>query len=142
MHKKNAKNDHTGTIKHSNNKLTVLQILQGFDNHVFSWLFLFFTNRYINIRKNTNSIRKYPPKNNKNSKFSVTIFYLSPMLNLNFWLPYIIIYINILFKKYWITLSFLIIIKALLLFVLLLYNYIEIYFKTSQLFERSEFFGS
>ena len=142
MHKKNAKNDHTGTIKHSNNKLTVLQILQGFDNHVFSWLFLFLTNRYINIRKNTNSIRKYPPKNNKNSKFSVIIFYLSPMLNLNFWLPYIIIYINILFKKYWTTLSFLIKIKALLLFVLLLYNYIEIYFKTSQLFERSEFFGS
>lgn len=142
MHKQNAKNDHTGTIKHSNNKLTVLQILQGFDNHVFSWLFLFFTNRYINIRKNTNSIRKYPPKNNKNSKFSVIIFYLSPMLNLNFQLPYIIIYINILFKKYWITLSFFIKIKALLLFVLLLYNYIEIYFKTSQLFERSEFFGS
>lgn len=142
MHKKNAKNDHTGTIKHSNNKLTVLQILQGFDNHVFSWLSLFFTNRYINISKHTSSIRKYPLKNNKNSKFSVIIFYLSPMLNLNFWLPYIIIYINILFKKYWITLSFLIIIKALLLFVLLLYNYIEIYFKTSQLFERSEFFGS
>ena len=135
MHKKNTKDDHTGTVKHSNNKLTVLQILQGFDNHVFSWLFLFLTNRYINIRK-------YPLKNNKNSKFSVIIFYLPPMLNLYFWLPYIIIYINILFKKYWITLSFLIIIKALLLFVLLLYNYIEIYFKTSQLFERSEFFGS
>ena len=142
MHKKNAKNDHTGTIKHSNNKLTVLQILQGFDNHVFSWLFLFLTNRYINIRKNTNSIRKYPPKNNKNSKFSVIIFYLSPMLNLNFWLPYIIIYINILFKKYWITLLFLIIIKELLLFTLLLYNYIEIYYLNISFFERSEFFGS
>ena len=66
MHKKNAKNDHTGTIKHSNNKLTILQILQGFDNHVFSWLFLFLTNRYINISKHTSSIKKYPLENNKN----------------------------------------------------------------------------